>query len=315
MVEWSFLARVMAKSGRYSPCYDNFHVRGMISGWKPDIMHETYYQFKGITSDTIPTVVTVHDMIHELYPGMFAKDNPTHLQKQRSIERADHVICISENTRSDLIRILKVPSAKISVVYHGFDPPASRDAASEAGGSGYPKPYLLYVGHRAGHKNFAALVRAFALSPGISKDYDLVAFGGGPFSPEELNLIADVRLPEGSVRQLGGDDPTLAAHYRGAVAFIYPSIYEGFGLPPLEAMAQGCPVISSNTSSMPEVIGNAAEFFDPLDVESMADSLRKVLYDPSYAADLVQRGHRRLKDFSWQRCARETLDVYRTLVR
>jgi glycosyltransferase involved in cell wall biosynthesis len=254
-------------------------------------------------------------MVHELYPDMFADDNPTRFQKRCSVERADHVICISENTRRDLIEILKVSSEKISVVHLGVD--ALEKAGKFPGGEEgrFPKPFLLYVGHRAGYKNFTALLRAFASSPDLAKDFDLVAFGGGPLSPAEVELIAQLRLPADSVRQVGGDDSLLGAHYRAAAAFVYPSIYEGFGLPPLEAMAQGCPVISSNTSSMPEVIGDAAEFFDPLDVESLAHSLHKVLSDQCYAGDLVQRGHRRLRQFSWERCARETLDVYKALLR
>jgi glycosyltransferase involved in cell wall biosynthesis len=136
-----------------------------------------------------------------------------------------------------------------------------------------------------------------------------VAFGGGHFSAEEIKLIDETGLGN-SVKQVSGNDERLASFYQNAAAFVYPSFYEGFGLPPLEAMAQQCPVISSNTSSMPEVIGDAGEFFDPHSKMEMRSAIERVIFSSAKRALLVERGKTRLAEFSWAKCAAQTGHVY-----
>jgi glycosyltransferase involved in cell wall biosynthesis len=170
------------------------------------------------------------------------------------------------------------------------------------------------VGSRNGHKNFIKLLSSFASSEKLRSDFDLIAFGGGGFNVNETKLIGELGFRTGQVRQMGGDDSMLAMFYRQATAFVYPSFYEGFGLPPLEAMAQGCPVISSNSSSMPEVIGDAGEYFDPNSIEDMAAAIERVAYSKSRRDNLIELGKARLGVFSWNKCATETLRIYKHLV-
>lgn len=276
--------------------------------WRPDLVHETYYAAKPTVKGKSPTVITVYDMIHELYESTLPPGDLTASLKRAAVARADHVICISENTRQDLIRLYGLPEGKTSVVHLGFDMPASGieqgRPVSEAG-----KPYLLYVGPRGGHKNFDGLLRAFAASKSLQGDLDIIAFGGGILRPAELQRLAELGLAR-TVTQVSGGDATLHRLYAGARAFIYPSFYEGFGLPPLEAMAHACPVISSNSSSMPEVIGPAAEFFDPTDTESIRLAIESVVYSEQRRAELVSLGVETLSRYSWRRCAEATLAVY-----
>jgi glycosyltransferase involved in cell wall biosynthesis len=246
-------------------------------------------------------------MIHELYPEFFHAWDRTRDEKRAAVARADHIVCISEHTRQDLIRLLDVPAEKTTVVHLGFALTHSKiaDLAKPH------RPFILFVGARGGYKNFDRLLKAYAERPILHDSYDLVAFGGGSFSAREQELIRTLGLTERQVRQLGGDDAVLSALYQQASLFVYPSLYEGFGIPPLEAMSLDCPVICSNTSSMPEVVGNAAVQFDPHDVDSIANALEAVITNPTLQADLRRRGRERLHAFSWHRCALETLKVYR----
>jgi glycosyltransferase involved in cell wall biosynthesis len=177
-----------------------------------------------------------------------------------------------------------------------------------------PKPFFLYVGMRGGYKNFANVLSAYAAQPMLSKEFDLIAFGSNTLTAQEREAIGSLRLAPHHVRHLTGDDDLLGYLYGKAEALIYPSFYEGFGIPPLEAMSRGCPVICSNTSSIPEVVGNAGLYFDPHSVEAIADAMERVASLPSLRSGLAARGRERAKEFSWDRCTARTLDVYRELV-
>ncbi|MEQ7920561.1 glycosyltransferase family 1 protein [Xanthomonas sp. WHRI 1810A] len=295
------------RTARLFSLYNRVTSNGLINRWAPDVIHETYYSAKPSGSTKLPRVTTVHDMIHERYPESFSVLDGSSKLKRISLARADVVICISENTKRDLIELFNTPEDKICVIHHGVDHIEAQPKVAPADGV---RPYLLYVGHRPGYKNFARLIGAVASSDRLRNDFDVVAFGGGAFSRDELQLFSDSGLRDGQVRQLGGSDDVLGRLYDGAKAFIYPSIYEGFGLPPLEAMARHCPVISSNTSSMPEVIGDAAAFFDPTDQDALRDVLETELYSDTRLQDLVNKGVERLKQFSWEKCARQTLQAY-----
>lgn len=302
------------KSMRLVQAYNRFVGKRAMCDWRPDVVHETYYSKCASAPRGCATVLTVYDMIHELYPSSFlARDNTTEI-KRSAIARADHVICISESTRNDLINLLSVPEEKISVVHLGFE---KFSPASSVNSFPYNnvRPFILYVGGRSGYKNFSGFLKAFSRSPQLLIDFDIVAFGGGAFSATELSLIKSLGYSSDQVKQIGGNDSVLGVLYKAARAFVYPSLYEGFGLPPLEAMAQSCPVISSCTSSMPEVIGNAGVFFDPHSEEDMTAAIERVVYDDALMASLRALGQERLAQFSWQRCAAETLSIYQSLQR
>ena len=284
-----------------------------IERWSPDIFHETYYDRTGVAPKTCPTVVTAYDMIHELFPDDFSRLDKTAVHKRIALSRADHIISISNSTRDDLIRILGIPEHKISVVHLGFERFVSALLPRNCEHIESHRPFLLYVGNRSGYKNFSGFMRGFSISRRLKSDFDVIAFGGGPLSSKENAFISKLGLPAGQVKQIGGDDSLLGELYKGAAALIYPSLYEGFGLPPLEAMAHGCPVISSNTSSMPEVIGDAGVFFDPRSIEQIASAIEDVVYSSEITSALKARGIARLEHFSWHQCAEQTLAVYRSL--
>lgn len=275
---------------------------------KADIVHETYYSVNpwGIARYR---VLTVYDMIHELFADDFKHDSYTTIAKHAAVSRADHVICISESTRQDLIKLFGVDKQKTSVVHLGFT--LNTDETVRPFNLASERPYLLYVGNRGGYKNFNQLCRVFS-SSSINNNFDLVAFGGGAFSLEEFAELTQLGIAN-RVHQISGDDGLLASYYRGAIAFIYPSLYEGFGIPPLEAMSFGCPVACSNTSSIPEVVGDAAVFFDPSSEESMRVAIESLLRSDELRAEMIRRGYARGQHFSWAKCAAETAAIYRQI--
>lgn len=278
--------------------------------WQPDIVHETYYSPKRVSSPGSRVVLTVYDMIHELYPVHFSAGDKTKEYKKIAVDRADHIICISDNTRNDLIRFLAVPQDKISVVHLGFTLFHNNVAKL----SRQTRPFLLYVGSRGGYKNFEGLLSAYTSRSELRDNFDLVAFGGGPLKPFELEVIQQLHVPHKQIHYISGDDSVLASLYQQAAVFVYPSLYEGFGIPPLEAMTFDCPVACSNTSSIPEVVGEAAIQFNPCDTDAIADALVKLLSSSTLRNTLIERGRDRVKMFPWDKCAMETLNIYNSLL-
>ena len=255
-------------------------------------------------------VLTVYDMIHELYPDLFHPTDSTLVNKPLALARADRILCISEHTRSDLIRFYPEVADKTSVVHLGFD---ARFAAPSALGRQHSRPFILYVGIRRGYKNWDGLVEAYARSCLPAEEVDLLCVGDGPFRPQEAALLDRLGVVA-KVIQREADDRELQALYRDAVLFAYPSLYEGFGIPPLEAMAVDCPVVAVRAASVPEVCGNAAEYGEPGDLDSLAAALERVALSPSRAGELRAEAKRQLTKFSWERCAAENAAIYRGLV-
>ena len=286
--------------------------RREISHFKPDIVHETYFSEDDFRPDAARRVLTVYDLIHERYPNLFINSAGTTRPKKMAANRADHVICISECTRRDLIEYCGVPEGRTSVVYLGVDQELVRNVAPSH--ILCSRPFLLYVGARGGYKNFDRLVKVFGQSERLRREFDLLCFGGGPLVAGERELVAASGLRNDQVTQVGGDDNILTSLYQQASAFIYPSLYEGFGIPPLEAMALGCPVICSDSSSLPEVVGKAAETFDPLDEAAMLAAMENVLESPSRRSALIEAGRLRCLSFTSEKCARETEAIYRKLI-
>jgi len=271
-----------------------------------DIFHETYYSGIDCCPRSAKRIITVFDMIHEKFAESSPGRDKTRQAKAHAVRRADHVICISENTRRDLVELLGVPEDKISVVYLGYSLTVREQRKSPL----VDKPYILYVGERGGYKNFVSLLRVYAESAVLRDRFSLVCFGGGPFSSRERELMEAQGLSLSSVTHYSGGDDVLSGLYCAAAAFVYPSLYEGFGIPPLEAMSLGCPVVCSSSSSLPEAVGDAAEFFDPTDETEMRVAIERVVSSPARSRLLVDRGYERIKQFSWNRCAKETMQVY-----
>ena len=169
------------------------------------------------------------------------------------------------------------------------------------------------VGDIPMYKNFTTLLKAYAASEYLKNTFDLVTFGPNPLTRDEKQLIGDLKLT-GHVKYESGSDDKLIAHYKNAAAFIHPSTYEGFGIPLLEAMQYGCPVMCSDTTSMPEVAGNAAIYFDPHSVDSMRTVIERTVQATQTMAQQTQHGYERVKQFSWNKCTRETIKVYQKLL-
>ena len=302
------------RTTRLFNAYNHLVCSHQMKYWQPQIVHETYYAKSRSAAVKCPVVITVYDMIHELFQNEFSKRVDTIGAKRISILRADHVICISENTKNDLMALHGTPENKITVIHLGCDIPTKTDLQAIAHIKKENKPYLLYVGVRGGYKNFGQFIQAVATSSRLFSDFRVIAFGGGAFTPEEDTMINSFGFPEGQVEQIGGNDDVLNAYYAAAAAFIYPSRYEGFGIPPLEAMAQNCPVICSDSSSIPEIVGNAAEYFSPLHVDSIRSAIEKVVYSNCRSDELKVSGAARIKDFTWEKCIQKTQSVYQSLI-
>jgi len=273
-----------------------------------DIFHETYFTRTDRCPPFAKRIITVYDMIHEKFPHYFSGRDRTPGNKAHAVHRADHVICISENTRQDLIELLDVPEEKTSVVYLGHSLACRPGSIQPAN---VTKPFILYVGSRIGYKNFDLLLRAFSSSRSLQRDLSIICFGGGKASPDETIMTGRLGLPSDCVTYINGDDTVLADLYASARAFVCPSLYEGFGIPPLEAMSFGCPVICANTGSLPEVVGEAALLFDPTSESSLRTAMETVIFSPAHAGRLKEKGLERIRMFSWEKCALDTLNVYK----
>lgn len=278
----------------------------------PDVIHETYYSDEPILPKNSRIVITVHDMIYEKFPHLMpSRDSEFPLVKEKAINRADHIICVSDSTKKDLIDILNVDPKKVSTIYHGVNLDKNcNDGSSRIVSS----PYILYVGARQVYKNFNRLLQVYTNNKAIRNNFKLVCFGSTPFSKQELVTIRDLGLKNESIFYISGKDHILNNLYKHASAFVYPSLYEGFGLPLLEAMAFNCPVVCSDTSSISEIVADAGEFFNPYEVDSINHALEKVLFSSERSTELTNKGNLRVLDFSWDTCARQTSLIYKLLM-
>ncbi len=266
-----------------------------------DILHPTYYKPYMLGHFSGKIILTVHDLINEIYSV-----NPEETDNKRKMLRAAaHVIAISENTKRDILRIFPdISPEKISVIYHG----SSMQAPTSAGKNILGNPYVLFVGARGSYKNFARFV--VAMRPILERHRDLrvLCAGGGEFSAYEFALMGEM---SSRYVQKNMNDDELAQAYANAECFVFPSEYEGFGIPVLESFACECPLVCSNASSLPEVGGEAAEYFDPFNVEEMSAKILRVIEDFSLRESMRVAGRERLKLFSWDDTAQGTLECYR----
>jgi glycosyltransferase involved in cell wall biosynthesis len=270
-----------------------------------DVLHPTYYDpyfLKYISSK--PFVLTVHDMIHEKYAEF--GDTTTTKNKRLLCERAAKIIAISENTKKDLIDIFNIEEKKIQVIYEGqsLNPHKIRSM-------NLPNRYILFVGQRGGYKNFMRFINAFAMVAEQEKELHLICTGR-TFTKDEVCLFNHLKIKH-LVQRLFVDDDRLTELYERATLFVFPSEYEGFGIPILEAFACGCPVVLSNTSCFPEIAGDAGLYFDPLNSDSMAVVMQKVLLSEGIREEMIKKGYSRLAHFSWQKMGREISSLYKSV--
>ncbi len=299
-------------------------VSKVLMGWRSrwdriDLYHGTNYKVPA--GGCYRRVVTIHDMALDRFPQFSRKLFGQRWASSRTCEvarRADMVIAVSQHTANDIQEYYGIPPERIAVIYNGVDEeyfperdPVKFGVLQERYGIRTDR-YILYVGGSDPRKNLHTLLQAYHRLPAIHRDYGLVVVGGIGWGSQELyDCIGSLKLQNSVV--LAGYVPVvdLRILYSMAAVLVYPSLYEGFGLPPLEAMACGCPVITSNSSSLPEVVGEVAPMLDPLDVEGLASAIERVVCDGHYRELLRVKGFERAKLFSWEKTARETLAIYR----
>jgi glycosyltransferase involved in cell wall biosynthesis len=268
-----------------------------------DIFHPTYYNPYFIKYIKKPFVLTVHDMIHELFKEYFAGDKKTIVNKKRLVLSSNNIIAVSENSKNDLIKIFPEVNNKITVIYHGFSFQQLKE--------NMPKEnYILFTGARGGYKNFIVFLQAVA--PLLIKyNFNLICTGQY-FTNKEKESLNDLQIANRTSCVFASENQ-LSELYSKATAFVFPSLYEGFGIPILEAFASNCPALLSNTSSMPEIGGDAAVYFDPYSIDDMRKQIERVITSTTLQNELVKKGQEQVKKFSWEKCAKETMEVYKKL--
>lgn len=272
-----------------------------------DVFHPTYYDpyFLNYLRGK-PFILTVHDMIHEKYPQYFPKSDQTAENKKILAQKSAKIIAISENTKNDLIKYCDISEGKIQVVYHGNSLNLNDKKQPKLK---LPKNYILFVGQRGGYKNYSRFITAVSELLINDRELFVVCVGGGELLESELFHLRELRI-ENRVLQINLDDESLAFVYSKALAFVFPSIYEGFGFPVLEAFSCRCPLVCSHTSSLPEIADQGAVYFDPLSQISIYNSVKKVIYDDQLKLKLTKIGTKRLELFTWDKTAKATQDIY-----
>jgi len=300
---------IMKITRRPTPVTTNLqHSVDRIRSSQYDLFHPTYYDPYFLEAlGNRPFVITVPDLIHEHFPEDFSPEDSTAFRKQLLCKRATRIISISNTTKNDLVEFLGIDPKKIDVVYlaSSIMPGSYPESALVE----LPTRYILFTGSRDGYKNFFFFVRAIADILHENRSLRLVCTGPS-FKPEERSFFDQLAIADRIVHRTASD-AELAALYARAEMFVYPSLYEGFGMPTLEAFACGCPVVLSDTPAMREVAGNAAIFFHPRNAAELRSAVCRVLSDDALKKTLVERGHQRQVLFSWKKTALETAEVYR----
>ncbi|HUP35710.1 MAG TPA: glycosyltransferase family 1 protein [Candidatus Limnocylindria bacterium] len=290
---------------------------------RADLFHAPHYVLPPLTP--CRSVVTIHDCIHLRFP-QYLPSKLGYAYARSSLwvatHRASRIMTVSEASKRDILRYFTIPESKIDVIYNAIDDrfgmmPPEEEIARVRERYQLNDPFVLYAGNIKPHKNLERLIEAFhMLRRGDLEHVKLLIIG------DEISKYATLRRAvhrlklHQHVRFFGFvPDQTLAVLYRLAGVFVFPSLYEGFGLPPLEAMASGTPVITSNVSSLPEVVGDAAVLVDPYEPEDIADAMRRVLTDAPLREDLVRRGLARASMFSWERSIRRVREIYEEAAR
>lgn len=257
-----------------------------------------------------PFVLTVYDMIHELMPQYFEND-PYNVTEFKSIliTKASKIIAVSNNTKKDILKFYpQIDPDKIEVIYHGSSIKIEPNVKVNV-----PASYVLYVGSRANYKNFRFLVKAIAPLLKGNPNLNLVAAGGGKFDDDEVKWIKDLCL-EKQIIQKGFKENELGYFYQNAECFVFPSLYEGFGIPVLESMASGCPIILTNHGSFPEIAGDAGIYFDSNSEEDLRDKIQTLMDDKELRAEYVTKGLQQVKKYNWKDAAEKCLKVYKEAI-
>lgn len=302
-----YIQMILNRHREHSKDWNIKHSINLLKQGDFDVFHPTFFNDYFLPYlDGKPFVLTIHDMTPELYPNYFGRENPQIMMKRKLAPLASAIIAVSENTKRDIIRILGIPKEKVHVVYHGCSFPSAEEQTPP-----FNFPYILYVGGRGWFKNFIPFVRESA--PVLKKHKDLhVVCTGKPFINEELKLFEELDLSSRFIRKFAATDLELSTLYHHAECFVYPSEYEGFGIPILEAWKSNCPVLLSHTSCFPEIAKDAAVYFHDND---LAEKLEKILtMSVDEKAALLSKQRLRLADFSWKSSAAKLAQIYQSLI-
>jgi len=286
----------------------NYHIsKNIKKKYRPDIVHSTYYSDKKYSGKKI---CTVYDLINEKFSHLFKNSEKISEIKKKTINNSAHIICISENTKKDLIDIFKVPEEKITVTLlaSSFENVYINKEDKKF------KNHLLFVGSRQGYKNFEGLIKAFSISNYLKNNFKIIAYGGEKFGKNDYEIIKKSNLNANQILFYNDNDFDLSYLYSNVEALVYPSSYEGFGIPILEAMSFGCPVISSFAGSLKEVGGDGISYFNPSEPESINEIIEKVMTSEEIINKTISYGYERTKLFSWSDCAKKTLETYKMII-
>lgn len=302
----SFPPRLLARRlGRY-------YFRSLAERLNPDIVHPTYHvslDKRRLNSYGCPSVITVYDFVHDIFAPVPEVQQREITAQAQAIADADAILCISHNTKRDLLTRFPTAESKIRVIHLASEIELSMAQGSEP----IPQqPYFLFVGSRASYKNFDGLVRAFARIA-VSNSAIRLAIVGAPLTSTEQELLSELKIAEHILTFGYVTDFHLAKLYHHSLAFVYPSFYEGFGIPLLEAMACETVVIAADNSSIPEVTGGAALLFDTGNNDELTDIMRAVEKGQVNRESLIAGSRTRAAQFSWERTSAQTVEVYRSL--
>jgi glycosyltransferase involved in cell wall biosynthesis len=309
---------VLEPSPNYS-LREQVHIPWVLMREKPAVFHAPHYVLP--TAVRCRSVVTIHDCIHLMFP-QYLPNRAAYAYARAAMwsaaQSSDRILTVSEASKRDILHFFNVPPEKIAVVYNAIDErfwiePDADHISRVRERYQLDHGFVLYAGTIKPHKNLVRLIEAFAeLRQSPFEELKLLIIGDEISKLPALRRAVHTHKLHKHVRFLGFlPDETLAVLYRLAAVFVFPSLYEGFGLPPLEAMASGTPVVTSNVSSLPEITGDAALLVDPYDVDSIVNGMRRVLADPALAAEMRTKGLVRARDFSWERSVARTHDIYR----
>ena len=284
-------------------------IKALKQGFKYEIFHPTYYDTYYLNIIKKPFVITVHDMIHEKYGN---HNQPFIIEnKKRLCLEADKVIANSQSTKNDILDFYDIEESKVVVTHlaGGFESSGSGKSWHKLS---LPENYILFVGNRAWYKNFITFYKAMKVVLASEKDLKVICTGP-PFTVAELDMLKKDKLINKFIHLFVAEKDFYQI-YKNASIFIFPSEYEGFGIPILEALSVGCPVLASNSSSLPEVGGDAVTYFEPLNVDELIFKTKMLLHSESLVRDLKQKYQTQLSKFSWAQTAKKTIKVYQDLL-
>jgi glycosyltransferase involved in cell wall biosynthesis len=251
-----------------------------------------------------PFVLTVYDMIHELFPQYFTDDSSFVENKLLLMEKATKIIAVSQNTKKDIIKIYPhIDATKIEVIYHGNSIVVNDIFVN------LPKKYILFVGVRRHYKNFKFLINSIKDLLDNDSDLYVVCAGGGKFEEDEIAFVNDLGL-QNQIIQMPFEENELGQFYKNARCFVFPSDYEGFGIPVVESMACGCPIVLTNNSSFPEVAGDAGLYFELNNASDLRNRISSILDNEDLRNEYIKKGLERAKIFDWKEAANKCYNLY-----